>query len=154
LLYTAQRRGDVIRMGRQHVREGFISVRQEKTGERLQLPLSAELACILERSANDHLTYLTTDKGEPYTVAGFGNAFRDWCRAAKLPPHCSAHGLRKAACRRLAEVGCTPHQIAAISGHKSLSEVQRYTKAADQKRLATEAMATLQAKMRTSIGKP
>jgi hypothetical protein len=66
--------------------------------------------------------------------------FREWCDAAGLPKHCSAHGLRKAACRRLAEAGCSANEIAAISGHASLDEVARYTKAADQARLARNAM--------------
>jgi integrase len=48
--------------------------------------------------------------------------------------------LRKAACTRLADAGCTAHEIAAISGHKTLSEVQRYTRGADQARLARAAM--------------
>ena len=55
----------------------------------------------------------------------------------------SAHGLRKATARRLAEIGCSANQIAAITGHASISEVQRYTKAADRKRMAREAMAKL-----------
>src|SRR5262249_12573378 len=54
--------------------------------------------------------------------------------------HCVFHGLRKAACTRLADAGCTAHQIAAISGHKTLKEVERYTKGADQARLARAAM--------------
>jgi hypothetical protein len=67
--------------------------------------------------------------------------------------------VRKAACRRLAETGCTAHQITAISGHLSLSEVQRYTKSVDQARLAREAMRTVQGAFPptikgTSIGKP
>ena len=53
------------------------------------------------------------------------------------------HGLRKAAARRLAELGCTEHEIAAITGHASIPEVQRYTKAADRKRLAKSAMKKL-----------
>jgi integrase len=48
--------------------------------------------------------------------------------------------LRKATARRLAEAGCTTHEIAAITGHATLSEVQRYTKAANQIRLARAAM--------------
>jgi integrase len=48
----------------------------------------------------------------------------------------SAHGLRKAMCRRLAEAGCSTKQIQAISGHATLKEVERYTKAVEQKRLA------------------
>jgi len=63
--------------------------------------------------------------------------------------NCSAHGLRKAAARRLAEAGCTEHEIAAITGHASLREVQRYTKAADQKRLAAAAMQKV--KTRTEV---
>jgi integrase len=32
LLYTGQRRSDVVRMGRQHIRDGVLQVRQLKTG--------------------------------------------------------------------------------------------------------------------------
>ncbi|HWW36986.1 MAG TPA: tyrosine-type recombinase/integrase [Xanthobacteraceae bacterium] len=54
---------------------------------------------------------------------------------------CTVHGLRKAASRRMAEAGCTPHEIAAITGHRTLKEVERYTRAADQARLARQAAA-------------
>lgn len=54
------------------------------------------------------------------------------------------HGLRKAAARRLAEVGCTTNEIASITGHATLQEVARYTKAAEQKRLAQTAIKRLQ----------
>jgi integrase len=60
--------------------------------------------------------------------------------AAGLPVRCKTHGLRKAAARRLAEAGCSSKQIAAITGHKSLAEIERYTRAADQERLAVEAV--------------
>ena len=81
---------------------------------------------------------------EPFTAAGFGNWFRAQCNTAGLP-QCSAHGLRKAAARRLAEAGCTEHEIGAITGHASLREIVRYTKAADQKRLAVAAMEKVKA---------
>jgi integrase len=139
LLYTGQRRGDVIRMGRQHIRDGFMHVRQQKTGIELAVPIHATLAATIAEAPADHLTFLTTRTGKPFSPAGFGNYFRDCCNEAGLS-RCSAHGLRKAAARRLAEAGCTMHEIAAITGHASLSEVQRYTKAADQKRLALSAM--------------
>ena len=139
LLYTGQRRGDVIRMGRQHIRDGIMHVRQQKTGIELAIPIHGTLASTIAEAPADHLTFLTTRAGKPFSSAGFGNYFRDRCNEAGLS-HCSAHGLRKAAARRLAEARCTTHEIAAITGHASLSEVQRYTKAADQKRLALSAM--------------
>jgi len=77
------------------------------------------------------------------SVNNFYNQFIDWCREAGLPPGCSPHGLRKAAARRLAEAGCTTHQIAAITGHRSLAEVARYTRAAEQVELARSAMSRL-----------
>jgi len=49
---------------------------------------------------------------------------------AKLPDRCVSHGLRKAAARRLAEAGCTPHEIMTVTGHETLSEVDRYCKEA------------------------
>jgi integrase len=149
LLYTGQRRGDVIRIGRQHIRDGVLHVRQQKTGIELAIPIHPALAEIIAKTPADHLTLLTTQTGKPFSAAGFGNWFRDRCNEAGLP-HCSAHGLRKAAARRLAEAGCTTHEIAAITGHASLREVQRYTKAADQARLARAAMA----RTRTSSYKP
>jgi ABC-type transport system substrate-binding protein len=80
--------------------------------------------------------------GVPFTAAGFGNWFRDLCDKAGCPD-VSAHGLRKATARRLAEIGCTEHEIASITGHASLKEVERYTKAANRKRLARSAMKKL-----------
>lgn len=143
LLYTGQRRGDVVRMGRQHVRNGAMEVRQGKTGARLSIPLHAALRAALDACPSDHLTFLVTQQGKPFTPAGFSNWFTDRARDAGLPKGCSPHGLRKAAARRLAEAGCTPHQIAAVTGHRTLSEVQRYTKAADQERLAETALARI-----------
>lgn len=131
LLYTGQRRGDVVRMGRQHVRKGSIEVRQQKTGERLTIPLHHALRSALEASPAEHLTFITTAAGKPFTSAGFGNWFADSVRLAGLEG-VAAHGLRKAAARRLAEAGCTAHQIAAVTGHRTLREVERYTRAADQ----------------------
>ena len=145
LLYTGQRRSDVVRMAPQHIRNGVLIVEQEKTkmkkrDVRLSIPVHPELARIIAATpSSGHLTFLVSSVGAPFSVAGFGNKFREWCDEAGLP-HCSSHGLRKAQCRRLAEAGCTAPQIAAISGHKSLKEVQRYIEAADQARLAQAAM--------------
>jgi integrase len=135
-------------MGRQHINDGAICVRQQKTGREVWVPVHEALAPILGE-ASPNLTFLLTDQGKPYTAAGFGNWFRDQCRAAGLHG-CSAHGLRKAAARRLAEAGCSTHEIAAITGHASLKEIARYTEAADRKRLAQSAMA----KIRTLSDKP
>ena len=149
LLYTGQRRSDVITMGRQHVREGRISVAQQKTSERLKIRIHARLAEEIAAYETAHpearaqLTYLTTDAGAAYTVEGFGNQFRKACADAGLQGK-SPHGLRKSAGRRLAEAGCTEKQIAAILGHRSLSEVARYTREANQVGLADQAMDRLE----------
>ena len=138
LLYTGQRRSDVVRMGHQHVRDGAIEVRQVKTKARLLIPLHAELAQMLVNE-RDRLTFLVTATGKPFTPNGFYMRFKGWVKDAGLPVGHSPHGLRKAAARRLAEGGCTAHQIASITGHKTLAEVQRYTRAADQVRMAQQA---------------
>lgn len=143
LLFTAQRRSDVVRMGRQHVRDGVVHVLQQKTGAMLAIPLHPALAAIIEATPSDHLTFLTTSFGKPFTAAGFGNFFRERCNEAGLSADCAAHGLRKAACRRLAEAGCSANVIASISGHTTLTEVSRYTKAADQERMARDGMAAI-----------
>jgi integrase len=140
-LYTAQRRGDVVRLGPQHIRNGVIAVRQAKTGAALAIPVHPELQAILAATPTGHLTLLVTKTGKSYGANDFSEQFRKWCNDAGLPPECTFHGLRKAALTRLADAGCTAHQIAAVSGHKTLREVQRYTEKAEQARLAREAMA-------------
>jgi integrase len=142
LLYTGQRRSDVVRMGWQHINGDTLSVLQDKTGEFLKIPFHPKLAAAIATMPRRNLTFLLTEAGAPFSAAGFGNWFRDRCNEAGLP-HCSAHGLRKACATRLANAGCTPEQIKAITGHKTLSEVARYTKAADQERNAKQALANL-----------
>jgi integrase len=149
LLFSGQRRGDVIVMGRQHIRNGELHVHQQKTGVELVIPVHPNLHAIISKTTAGRLTFLVTEFGKPFTAAGFGNWFREQCDMANLH-HCSAHGLRKAAARRLAEAGCTAHEIAAITGHATLREITRYTKAADQKHLAVAAME--KAKSRTFSG--
>jgi integrase len=144
LLGTGQRRSDIVTMGRQHVRGDKISVKQSKTGKALVIPMGDELRAAIEGTPADHLTFLTTARGKPFTAAGFTNWFRDMCNEARLPNGLSAHGLRKAMCRRLAEAGCSANEIAAISGHKTLREVQRYTEAVDQERMARAAIKRLE----------
>jgi integrase len=138
---SGQRRSDVVQLGPQHLRDGVLHLRrQQKTGTGLQIPVHPELKVVLEATPSEHLTFLTTFHGRPFTPAGFTNWFRECCNQAGLPNGTSAHGLRKATCRRLAEAGCSENVIAAISGHKSLKEVQRYTAAANQLRLAQQGM--------------
>src|SRR5262249_52610243 len=138
-LYTGQRIGDVARMGSQHVKNARIELRQEKTSATLLIPLHPELARVLAAVPRDNLTFLLTDKGAPFAAARLSTWFGKRCRAIGLSRR-TAHGLRKAACRRLAEAGCSVNQIAAISGHLSLNEIARYTRAADQARLASQGL--------------
>lgn len=149
LLYTGQRRGDVVRMGRQHIRNGVLTIQQAKTGEEVTIPVHENLKAAIEALPKDQLTFLLTAKGKPFTPAGFTNWFHECVVAAGLPAGLSPHGLRKAVCRRLAEAGCSPHEIMSVSGHKTLSEVTRYTVAANRARLAVDAMGKIEARTET-----
>lgn len=148
LLYTGQRRSDVVTMGRQHVSGGKIHVLQlkGKKGQprvRLAIPLHPILKRALDAEPKSNMTFLVTAFGKPMSAAGFTGWFVEQAKAAGLPDNSTPHGLRKAAARRLAEAGCSTHQIASITGHQSLEEIEHYTKSVDQERLAVTAMKTL-----------
>ena len=146
LLLSGQRLSDIIHFGRQHVRDGWLKFTQQKNRRKnpitLEIPVVPELQKIIDNSPCGDLTFLVTKFGRPFTAAGFGNRFRAWCDEAALP-QCSAHGLRKAAAARLAELGATEHEIMAVTGHRTSKEVVRYTRAANQKLLAGRALARL-----------
>jgi integrase/recombinase XerD len=146
MLYTACRREDAVRLGPQHIRHGRLQFRQAKNEHRnpvdIDIPLHPDLVEIIETSRSGHLTFLVTEYGRPFSAGGFGNKFREWCDQCGLT-NCSAHGLRKAAAARLAERGASAHEIMAITGHRSLEEVERYTRAVRRSKLADSAMSKL-----------
>lgn len=146
LHYTGGRREDAVRLGPQHVRDGRVHFTQAKNEHRkpveIDIPMHPELAATIKATPSGHMTFLVTTYGKPFTPAGFGNAMRDWCNQANLL-HCSAHGLRKACATALAEAGATPHEIAAVTGHMSFEEIERYTRAARKRKLADTAIAKL-----------
>lgn len=145
-VFTGQRREDLITMtwGDYDTRAGTIRVTQGKTGAELHIPIHSGLRAALEAWPRRHVTILATEDGRGTSSApSFGNFMADAIDAAELPERCVLHGLRKAAARRLAEAGCSAHEIMAITGHKTLAEVQRYCMAAQQKRLAQSAMARI-----------
>ncbi|SFJ73980.1 Site-specific recombinase XerD [Celeribacter neptunius] len=142
-LYTGQRRADLVTLGKQHVRDGWLTFTQHKGRNhkpvRMEIPVIPELQKIIDATPTGDLTFLVTAFNRPFTSNGFGNRFRKWCDEAGLP-NCSVHGLRKAAAARLAELGCTEQEIMAITGHTTSKEVTRYTRAASQKTRAESAL--------------
>jgi enterobacteria phage integrase len=151
MLYTGQRRSDVHRMTWADVSQGTIRVVQQKTGRKLTIPLHRDLIDVLAVSNRERLAIINTEYGRPFTVDGFSQWFREAITTAGLPLDCRPHGLRKAAGRRLAEAGCSAHEIMAVLGHKTLSEAERYTREADQARLASEAMTKLEGRSANRI---
>jgi enterobacteria phage integrase len=142
-LYTGQRRADVCRMKWTAISGGRVAVVQEKTGTVLSIPIHPDLAKALKSWPRSPLVIITNAWIKAYTVESFGNLMAKAIDKAGLPSRCVFHGLRKAAARRLAEAGCSASQIAAITGHKSLSEVERYTRAASQSQMADDAILKL-----------
>jgi integrase len=143
LLYTAQRVGDVVTRTRAHVQNGEIYVVQEKTGTELWIPIHPELELAMKAYPANGLALIGKTNGKPLTRYGLTALMSRAIDEAGLPGRCVSHGLRKAMLRILAENDVTVKQIAGISGHKSLREVERYTKAADQRKLARAAMEKL-----------
>jgi integrase len=103
------------------------------------------LRSIIGASPCGELTFLVNDLNRPFTEAGFGNKFRDWCNQADLR-HCTAHGLRKAGATIAANNGATSRQLMAIFGWESIRMAEQYTRSADQQRLANDAMHLIEAR--------
>jgi len=147
LLYTGQRRSDVVLFGRQHVRGGWLQFTQQKNRNRrpitLELPILPVLQRIIAASKTGDLTFLVNENGQPFTANGFGNKMRQWCNEAGLP-HCASHGLRKTGAAIAAENGATAHELMSIFGWLTLKEAERYTRTAEQKKIAGRAMTLLE----------
>lgn len=143
LLFTGARRSDMVGFGRQMIRDGWLAFTEIKGRKRhakhREVPLLPQLKAAIDATPSGHLTFLVTTFGKPFTSNGFGNWFRRRCNEAGLK-HCTAHGLRKAGATIAADNGATEHQIMAIYGWETTKQAGVYTKRANRKRLAGEAM--------------
>ncbi|WP_119270900.1 tyrosine-type recombinase/integrase [Taklimakanibacter deserti] len=141
LLYTGVRRSDLVTLGPQ-MNDGFHRVKQRKTKRVIMLPIIDELASVIAASPCGSTTYLVTQHGRPFSAKGFGARMRKWCDDAGLP-QCTAHGLRKVGATRAADRGASERQLMAIFGWSTVEQASVYTRAADQKRMASAAIGTL-----------
>lgn len=148
LLYTGVRRSDVVKLGPQHERDGWLHFTEAKGSRKAgatpkvrDIPIIDPLREVLDASQAliGPFAYLVTERGVPFTVNGFGNKFQDWVKAAGLPVGLAAHGLRKAAATRAADGGATDRQLMALFGWETEKEANRYTKRANRKKLAGHA---------------
>jgi integrase len=139
-LYTGLRRGDAVRLGRQHVRDGIAEIRTEKSGftVAVTLPILPALAETILAGPCGELTFICGERGDPLTKESFGNEFRAACRAAGVPG--SAHGVRKLAATTAANNGATVAQLEAMFGWQGGTMASLYTRSADRRRLAVEGM--------------
>lgn len=144
-LYTGQRRGDLVALRWSAYDGKAIRLKQNKTGVSLAIPVHPELRAELDawRKGASATQILTKADGRPWGALELSQKLPRALRAIGLPPGLNVHGLRKLAAARLADAGCTVHEIAAITGHKSLGMVQLYTASADQERLAEAAILRL-----------
>jgi integrase len=148
LLYTGLRRGDAVRLGRQHVRDGIAVLRTEKSQEEVTvtLPILRILQRTLDAGPTADLAFICGGRGQPLTKESFGNLFSAACRKAGLVNK-SAHGLRKIAATRAAENGATVSELEALFGWRGGGMASLYTREADRARLAKGAATKLERSM-------
>lgn len=140
LLFCGLRRSDIVRAGRQHVKGGVMSIKTEKTGEWVYLPIFPELQRSIDQTNTGDLAFLTSATGQPFASAqSFGNWFKARCREAGLPENCTAHGLRKAGATIAANDGASAKELMAMFGWTRIEMAELYTKEADKIRLARAA---------------
>lgn len=142
-LYTGQRRGDLAAMTRRHIAGDVVEVVQEKTGERVRIPAHASLKASIAAFPSKGLALIQRLDGQPLKVRELHDVFSAAVAGAGLPRDCVLHGLRYSMARRLAESDASTHEIQAVTGHKTLAMVEKYTKDANKERLAGAAIAKL-----------
>ena len=154
LLYTGLRRGDAVRLGHQHVRDGIATIRTEKSQGSIEvaIPLLAPLLEALQAGPTGDLAFICGAYGRPLTKESFGNLFRKACNAAGVRK--SAHGVRKIGATRAANNGATVAELEAIFGWTGGNMASLYTRAADRRRLAQEAISKLVNNTETSMPTP
>lgn len=154
LLYTGLRRGDAVRLGRQHVRDGVATIRTEKSQGEIEviIPVLPDLQAALDAGPTGDLAFICGERGEPLVKESFGNMFSEAARKAGVRK--SAHGVRKAGATRAANRGATVAQLEAIFGWVGGKMASHYTRSADRAQLARDAISKLGNENGTSMVLP
>jgi integrase len=137
-LFTGQRGGDCVKMLWSHYDGRCIDVTQEKTGTKLKLPVHRDLKAHLDALPRPAAVILTTKTGQPWRLDHLRHQISKQCAGFGFPGY-SLHGLRVCAAKKLAEAGCSPHEVGAVLGHKTLQMVEHYARDAEHLRLARSA---------------
>jgi integrase len=139
LLYTGQRRSDVVKMQWSQFDGDVIEVVQQKTGEYVPIPCHHRLKSILSVLPRRNEFILTGEHGRPYKADTLTVMVRRHLEAIGIHGY-TVHGLRKNAAQALAEADCTISEIMAITGHRSPAMAMHYAKRAEKKKLARKAI--------------
>ncbi|KQU81297.1 integrase [Ensifer sp. Root31] len=146
MLNIGARLSDASRIGRQHESAGWLRFTAFKNRNKhptvIEVRMTSDLTSALRATETGDLTYLVSEYGAAFTINGLGNRMREWCDAAGLP-HCSAHGLRKAAAVMLAESGATAPELCAIFGWSKLETAETYIRKAQKRKMADNAFTRL-----------
>jgi integrase len=149
LLYTGLRRGDAVRLGRPHVKNGAAIIRTEKTGQLVTIPILPPLQASQDAGPIGELTFIAGERGRPMKKESFGTWFRKACEKAGVPG--SAHGLRKAGATRAADNGATEAQLEALFGWRGGGMASLYTREANRAKLARNAAVMLMSERDANI---
>ena len=151
MAFAGLRRSDTCTVQVQHIREDahgqwWLVKPQHKNrkrqGKTIEIPILPELRRSIEATPRTALALLETQAGAPFSIKGFGERFKSWCRTAGLP-HCSSHGVRKAAAVLAAERGATDSQLQAIFGWEDTKEIRTYTAKMNRAKVAAGAISLL-----------
>ncbi len=137
LLLTGLRRSDIVRVGRQHLRDDVLTIRTAKTGATVTIRLPDWLRELIAISPTGDMHFLVTERGASFSEKRFGDWFRARCRETGLLK--SAHGLRKLSATLAANGGAAAHQLMAQYGWATIGQAEVYTRGADRARLGLEA---------------
>ncbi|WP_168157035.1 tyrosine-type recombinase/integrase [Roseibium sp. TrichSKD4] len=143
LRFTGMRVGDIIRLGPDHIRDGFIAITLQKNGVPVTIPLNPDLEVSIDATTPDGAkTFLTLDRFKRAFSSSkyFAQTFRAHCRAAGLEGTAarravSGHGLRKFALISVLENGGTIREAQALFGWRDAAMVQHYSEELDRERV-------------------
>ncbi|AGA64458.1 Integrase / recombinase [Liberibacter crescens BT-1] len=140
MLFFGLRRSDVIHVGPQHIKDGVLSFKTQKTGAWVYIPVFKQLQKCIDATEKTGEVFILSNKGKAFSnPESFGMWFLKKCREAKLPAHCTAHGLRKAGATIAANAGASTQELMAMFGWSKIAMAETYTKEADKTRLAYQA---------------
>lgn len=131
--------GDILASNKNSIKDGYLTKRTNKTGFKVECPISEELQAVLDQAPSNKTFYVCCNsRDSPWTESGFKSSFATFknklLKKGRIEPELTFHGIRHTIGTKLKEARFSHSEVAISLGDVSEAMGRVYSRGAANKK--------------------